>query len=131
MRVTFTGLELIDKYTPVPYIPIAKCLELRYPDKKGVCADNGRVLCGDLTICLTDIDYRIIMTQYRAERVEIEEMYISWYGELPQPIIDKNIEYFVNKTKLKGVDAQELYYFKNKELLNSIYGLRNECARCS
>lgn len=131
MRVTFTGLELRDKYNPVPYIPIAKCITLKYPEDKGVCTDNGRVLRGDLSMCLTDIDYRIIMSQYKAERVEIEEMYISWYGELPQPIIDKNIEYFVNKTKLKGVDAQELYYFKNKELLNSIYGLRHERSRCS
>lgn len=128
MRVTMRNVELRDKYSPVPYIPIAKCIKISYPDKKGKCTDNGRVLFADLEMVITDIDYRIIVSQYKAD-ITIEEMYIAWYDKLPQPIIDKNIEYFVNKTKLKGDDSQELYYLKNKELLNSIYSLRYECAR--
>lgn len=122
MRVTMHNVELRDKYCPVPYIPVAKCLKITYPDNKGVCTDNGRVLFADLEMCITDIDYKIIVSQYKAD-ITIEEMYVSWYAPLPQPIVDKNIEYFVNKTKLKNVEKQELYYFKNKELLNSIYGM--------
>ena len=122
MRVSMRNVELRDKYCPVPYIPTAKCIKLSFPDDKGVCTDNGRVLCADLEMCITDIDYKIIVSQYKAD-ITIEEMFVAWYGQLPQPIIDKNIEYFINKTKLKNVENQELFYFKNKELLNSIYGM--------
>lgn len=126
MHVAFTGVELRDKYIAVPYIPIAKCIKLSFSlgEKKGLCVDNGRVLqAAYVEMCLTDIDYKIIVSQYKFERMEILEMYRSYYGPLPKPIIDRNIEYFVNKTALKGVEGQQLYYHKNKELLNSIYGM--------
>ena len=132
MRAYLYDVELRDRYEPVPYIPIAKCLQLHLPDdiKRGLCVDNGRVLQADfIEICCTDLDLIIIDKMYKF-KLEIQEMYINWYDVLPRPIREKNIEYFRKKTELKGVSGQELYYFKNKELLNSIY-IRYECARCS
>lgn len=126
MRVSFYDIALKDKYAPVPYIPIAKCMTLVYPDdiRRGICVDNGRVLQATyIEMCVTDIDFRIIDEMYTWGKMAIEEMYSSWYGYLPLPIREKNIEYFKKKTELKGVQGQELYYFKNKELLNSIYGM--------
>ena len=125
MRVYLYDVELRDRYTPVPYIPVAKCMTIRYPEdiRRGLCFDNGRILQADfLEMCITDIDYRIIVKQYKC-RMEVQEMYTAWYDYLPRPIRELNIEYFKKKTELKGVDGQELYYFKNKELLNSIYGM--------
>jgi len=125
MRVFLYDVELRDRYIPVPYIPIAKCMSIRYPEdiRRGLCFDNGRILQADfLEMCITDIDYKIIIQQYKC-RVEVLEMYTCWYDYLPRPIRELNIEYFKKKTELKGVDGQELYYFKNKELLNSIYGM--------
>lgn len=132
MRVYMYDVELRDPYAPVPYIPIAKCMQLHLPTdiRKGLCVDNGRVLQADfIEMCITDIDLRIIDSMYKF-RLEIQEMYMSWYDALPRPIRDKNIEYFRKKTKLKGVVGEELYYFKNKELLNSIYSKRYERTRC-
>lgn len=125
MRVYLYDVQLKNPYIPVPYIPIAKCITVRYPSdyRRGLCVDNGRIIQADfLEMCITDIDYKIIVGMYDC-RVEIQEMWTAWYDYLPRPIRDCNIEYFKQKTELKGVDGQELYYFKNKELLNSIYGM--------
>ena len=126
MRVALSNVELRDKYNPVPYIPIAKCIKLVFPtgDKQHMtCIDNGRVLqAAYIEMCLTDIDFRIIVNMYKCD-VQILEMYRCWYDYLPEPIRQQNIEYFKKKTELKGVEGQELFYHKNKELLNSIYGM--------
>jgi len=125
--IRMLDVQLRNKYEPVPYIPIAKCRKLVWYDKSagfGVCNDNGRVLAAKyIEMCVTDIDYQIIMHMYSAGYVEFVEMYKCWYDYLPKPIRDKNIEYFRKKTELKGVSGQELYYMKNKNLLNSIYGM--------
>ena len=125
MRVYLYDVELRDIYAPVPYIPIAKCMQLHLPAdvSRGLCVDNGRVLQADFVeMCITDIDYKIILSMYKC-KVEVQEMYTNWYDFLPLPIRELNIEYFRKKTELKGVQGEELYYFKNKELLNSIYGM--------
>lgn len=125
MRVYLYNVELRDRYTPVPYIPISKCMTIRYPEdiRRGLCFDNGRILQADfLELTISDLDFLLIEKQYRF-RMEIQEMYTAWYDYLPRPIRELNIEYFKKKTELKGVSGQELYYFKNKELLNSIYGM--------
>lgn len=126
MHVALYDVELRDRYAPVPYIPIAKCMHISYPvgDSRGLCTDNGRILrAAYLEMCITDIDYRIICNMYKIGKMEILEMYRSNYGFLPWPIIEQNMEYFWRKTELKGIKGQELYYHKNKELLNSIYGM--------
>ena len=102
MRVYLYDVELRDRYTPVPYIPIAKCMTIRYPEdiRRGLCFDNGRILQADfLEMCITDIDYRIIVQQYKC-RIEVQEMYTAWYDYLPRPIRELNIEYFKKKTDL-------------------------------
>ena len=123
MRVILTDLKLKNKYEPVPYISVGKCLALHFPDDEGICIDNGRLLAARyVELAITDIDYRLIERQY-SFNMEIVSMYTSHYGKLPDPLRDLNIEYFKRKTELKGIEGQELYYFKNKELLNSIYGM--------
>lgn len=119
MRVYLYDVELRDRYTPVPYIPIAKCISIRYPEdiRRGLCFDNGRILQADfLELTISDLDFLLIEKQYRF-RMEIQEMYTAWYDYLPRPIRELNIEYFKKKTELKGVVGEELFYFKNKELL--------------
>lgn len=123
MRVILTDVELRNKYEPVPYISIGKCQAIHLPDDRGVCIDNGRILCAtQLELCISDLDLILIDRQYKFG-IRIVEMYSSHYGQLPEPIRRLNIEYFKKKTELKGVAGQELYYHKNKELLNSIYGM--------
>lgn len=119
MRVYLYDVQLKNPYIPVPYIPIAKCITVRYPSdyRRGLCVDNGRIIQADfLEMCITDIDYKIIVGMYEC-RVEIQEMWTAWYDYLPRPIRECNIQYFRKKTELKGVVGEELFYFKNKELL--------------
>lgn len=124
MRVILQDVALKDRYTPVPYIPVSKCIVLKFnQDNKALQVDNGRVIAASyIEMCLTDIDYGIVINMYNC-KVTILEMYTAKYDRLPEPIIQQNLEYYINKTKLKGVVGQELYYLKNKELLNSIYGM--------
>lgn len=111
-------LELRDPFEPIPYIPLAKCL--RYPE--GARLDNGRLLsCRECELVLTDIDLKIIEEQY-CFTLEILALYTSWYDYLPTELRELNKKYYRQKTELKGVKGQELYYMKAKNLLNSIYG---------
>lgn len=118
IRAVFCDLKLRNKYTSVPYIPLAKAIRIANYQN-----DNGRILKADLVeMVITDIDFLIIEKQY-SFRLEIVELFKSHYGELPEPLIEINKKYFTAKTALKGVPGDELYYFKAKNLLNSIYGM--------
>lgn len=125
MHIVLRGVTLRDPYTPVPYIPVAKCMRLVYPTgaARGLCVDNGRVIQAELLeMCVTSIDWRIVTEQYSIQSAEIVEEWSCWTDYLPEPIRRLNVEYFQKKTMLKGLGGDnELYYFKNKELLNSIY----------
>lgn len=116
-------VELFDvalryKYTAVPYIPIAKCKRIT-----NYLNDNGRVLKADyLSICVNEHDWQIIVSQY-SFRANVIKGFKSRPGLLPEGLRRCNIEFFKKKTELKGIAGQELYYAKNKELLNSIYGM--------
>lgn len=116
--VRLYDVSLRDRHYPVPYIPIAKC---------SICSgyqnDNGRVIRADvLEITVNDIDWQIIVAQYTFSAQAIKAYYAS-YGPLPAELIQCNVEFFRQKTELKGLEGQELYYSKAKELLNSIYGM--------
>lgn len=117
-EVILYDVELRDKYISVPYIPTAKCHYFR-----NVSADNGRVLyASELCLVVNEIDWKIIIAQYRFE-AEITYGYRANLGPLPEGLINTNIEYFRKKTELKGIEGQELFYLKSKELLNGIYGM--------
>lgn len=119
LHVILYDVRLRDRYWPVPYIPIAKCISW-----KGIRNDNGRILSADMVeLALTDIDWKIIVQEYEWKDAVILEGYKSTYGPLPEGIQKTNIQYFKAKTELKGIAGQELYYMKSKNLLNSIYGM--------
>mgnify|MGYP002516136110 CR=1 FL=1 len=113
-----TRVELLTPFVHIPYLPVAKCIYSR-----GVRADNGRILsAAEIEIVITDIDFEIIERQYKFD-YEMLDLWLSWYGELPAPLVDINKRYFTAKTKLKGIPEQELYYFKSKALLNATFGM--------
>lgn len=117
-HVALYDVKLRNKYVIVPYIPFDKCI--KYED---VQIDNGRILKAKyIEVAITDIDWQIIVKQYTF-KANLIHGYKSKYGKLPKGLIQCNLEFYRNKTTLKGVKGQELYYAKNKELLNSIYGM--------
>lgn len=116
-RVAFTELEVLEN-VPVPYIAYHKCLKHHKDD----IVFNGRLLSSPATIMtVTEIDFKIIVQQYKYKTIAVSDFYIAERGGLPRELKDQIIHYFENKTKLKGVD--DYMYAKSKNLLNSIFGM--------
>lgn len=119
MRVGFRDIHLKDPMWGCPYIAKHKCRCLQDHDN-----DNGRILAAAyLETSLTDIDLKIILEEYEFSEIIFFDFYHCRYGRLPKPIRDEVIKYFNDKTDLKNVEGQELYYHMAKQKLNSIYGM--------
>lgn len=119
MLVEIDNISLRYKYWGCPYIPIDKCSKL-----VDYVNDNGRVLkARHLEIALTDIDYKIIAQEYKWDQIHVNILLSAGYEHLPQPLVDVTIQYYKDKTSLKDVEGQEVYYTKQKNKLNSIYGM--------
>lgn len=120
LRIGIKNLRLRDPYWGCPYLSKDKC---RNVHKAVDTEDNGRILEADyLETTITDIDLRIIMQEYNGQIIFLQGWYAS-YKKLPQPLINEVIKYYKDKTELKGVPGQEIYYDKAKALLNSLYGM--------
>lgn len=119
IRAAFWNVQLRNVYWGSPYIPIDKCRHMY-----DYAPDNGRVLNAEyLEITLTDIDFKIIEAEYKWDRLEILDVSSASYGPLPDALKKITIQYYRNKTSLKGVKNQEIFYTKEKNKLNSIYGM--------
>jgi len=112
-------LDMVNPWVTMPYLAYSKTIG----PCPGAELDNGRVMrAKHIKIAVTDLDYKIIMQQYTG-KLTVEAIYYAGYDYLPDGLRELNKQYFTDKTKLKGVDGQELFYAKSKELLNSIYGM--------
>ena len=120
LRIGIKNLRLRDSYWDCPYLSVDKC---RNCDKVVDTFDNGRILAAHyIETTITDIDLKIIMEEYTGEIIFLQGWYSS-YKKLPEPLRDEVIKYYRDKTELKGVKGQEIYYDKAKVLLNSLYGM--------
>lgn len=115
-RVTLYNVRA-KKHTYIPYIPIAKCYS-----RKRVIADNGRILFAkEISLTITDIDWKIIKDTYDIEEISIGDCYISKYDYLPKELRQELLQYFEMKTKLK--DGDKYLYNKAKNRFNASYGM--------
>lgn len=120
LRVRIDNLRLKNKFWGCPYLSSDKC---RNCDDVIDTFDNGRILkAKSIETTITDIDLHIITEEYEGNITFLQGWYAS-YKKLPQPLIDEVIKYYRDKTELKGVEGQEIYYDKAKALLNSLYGM--------
>lgn len=118
-RCKITGIEQKDKYYGAPYLGYSKCRKVT-----GEILDNGRILSADyLETTITDIDYEIMKAEYKWEDFQVIECYESRYGQLPEQLKEIFRRYYIDKTELKGIPEQELFYNLHKALLNSGYGM--------
>lgn len=119
MRVSMTNVRLHDEFWGAPYLSRDKCRNIQ-----GGLYDNGRILKADyLETTITDIDFKIILSEYDFDDFVPFDVSHARYGNLPRALIETTIKYYIAKTGLKNVDGQELYYMKSKNKLNSIYGM--------
>lgn len=114
----FKGLKLKNSKDPFPYLPIAKCHCLRSLE------DNGRIISADLCItALTEIDLQIVLDHYDFYDLRIYNAYTAIKGPLPKPFRDVVKKYYLEKTRLKGIENSAYMYNKMKNMLNSTYGM--------
>lgn len=120
LRIGIKNLRLRDPFWGCPYLSKDKCRNIH---KAVDTEDNGRILEAEyLETTITDIDLRIIMEEYKGEIIFLQGWYAS-YKKLPQALVNEVIKYYKDKTELKGVAGQEIYYDEAKALLNSLYGM--------
>ena len=101
----------------VPYIPKAKCTKL-WEER----IDNGRVLSAEFCgIVLTDIDWKIIKSQYDFNGIDIFNVYSAKYDYLPLELRKKVIEQYTSKCTLKFGDQYLYNKYKNK--INADFGM--------
>lgn len=104
----------------VPYIAESKCSYLT----SNRIVDNGRILQADwLQITCTDIDYKIIISEYSYEDILYSEVWCSKYAPLSKEFKDCIMNYYRLKTELKGVEGKEYEYMRSKNKLNALYGM--------
>ena len=120
LRIGIKNLRLRDPFWGCPYLSKDKCRNIH---KAVDTEDNGRILEAEyLETTITDIDLKIIMEEYQGDIIFLQGWYAS-YKKLPSPLINEVIKYYKDKTELKGVPGQEIFYDKAKALLNSLYGM--------
>ena len=118
IHATFYDVSLSNRLWGATYIPKHKCRSL-----EDAIIDNGRVLkAKKLEMVFTDVDYKIIRETYNCD-IEVHEIRFSRYNQLPEPLRVQTLNYYKNKTELKGIEEQKTLYEKSKNLLNSIYGM--------
>ena len=120
LRIAIDNLKLKDPFWGCPYISKDKC---RHPKNISATIDNGRILAAEhIELTITDIDLKIITEEYDGTIAFLQGWYAS-YKPLPEQLRNEVIFYYKEKTKLKGVKGQEIYYEKMKALLNALYGM--------
>lgn len=118
-RCSITNIRQTDPYYGAPYLSLSKC---RNVENKVI--DNGRILSADyLETTITDIDYEILKYEYTWDSFIITECYQSKYDALPEQLKEIFRKYYTDKTELKGIVEQELFYNLQKALLNAGYGM--------
>ena len=125
MDICFYDVRLISRYNGCPYLARDKCRNIQ-----GGRYDNGRILQADyLETTITDIDLKIILSQYDFSACNPFNVYWARYGKLPKPLRDTVIKYYRLKTELKQNPGEpydpekEYFYFRAKNKLNSLYGM--------
>ena len=121
MDITLYGVSL-KQIAVIPYIALAKTTRAVKP----IC-DNGRIASAvELSLVCTDIDYRIICSQYNIEDMQIKELWYAEYGKLNNEFRNLLMEYFYQKETLnpdKNPNADPYLYAKFKNKINAFFGM--------
>lgn len=118
LEVSFLNI-ICKKDVAIPYIDLAHCYNVN-----GVVNDNGRILKADgLSMTITNIDLDIIRRTYIYDGFVIHKAIYATKGKLPKELRKKLLEFYYQKTTLKGVEGKEYEYLKSKNRVNSTFGM--------
>lgn len=124
INIALYNVDLTSALKGAPYLSRDKCSNII----QGTYC-NGRVLrAAYLETVITDIDFRIILSEYKWDAAEVMDLYYSSYKPLPEQIKKVIRKYYRTKTELKGVDMDSdpdnyLLYCIDKAKLNACYGM--------
>lgn len=86
--------------------------------------DNGKIICAEVVkMWVTDVDYEIIIENYDFDDVIFHKIYFAFKDYLPEFMIRFTLERYVGKTTLKGISEFYGKYMRDKQQLNSIFGM--------
>lgn len=127
-KVIFIGLDLKTSTQGHAYLSRDKCRDIEH-----AVYCNGRILRADyLETTITDVDFSIIEERYTWQEMIIFKLWSSNYAVLPLQLRQVIMNYYKIKTELKGSEEgtdDYLFYMKNKEKLNSCYGMTVEAIK--
>lgn len=119
--ITDITLYNVETSEPIPYIAASKCDGYTL---KNIKLDNGRILKADkIRLTVLKEDLIIIMNQYQFSGIKVNSCYTSHTDFLPKELRQVTADFFKGKTELKGVEGQEYFYSKLKNLLNALFGM--------
>lgn len=112
--VTFWGLEAL---TDGVYYIDGKEIE------NGNKIDGKLASAKEVSMSLTDIDFRIIAKTYKWDKIKVSNLRVYKADYLPKELIKGVLELYQEKTKLKGIKGKEDEYQARKRELNAVYGM--------
>ena len=116
---TATFENLLTKIDFENYLSKSKCF-----DTVGLVENNGRVWMSEkLSVTICSIDFEIIEKCYQWTDVKFSDITMFTCNYLPNYMLESVIEFYQQKTTLKGVEGKEREYLLYKGMLNSLYGM--------
>lgn len=116
---TATFKELVTKIDFENYLSKSKCF-----DTENLVENNGRVwMASKLSVTICSIDFEIIENCYDWLDVEFSDITMFTCNYLPKYMLESVIQFYQQKTTLKGVEGKEREYLLYKGMLNSLYGM--------
>lgn len=122
MDVSFRNIRTDNPY--VLYLMKHK-IRVREEDKHKCVYAWGRLVKGmcEVNTTITELDWHIINKIYRYDDICFYKIITYEREKLPREMILALLEWYKNKTELKGVKGKELLYTTEKQKVNSNFGI--------
>ena len=116
-NVRFTGLDSKTLYeSPLAFSKCRNIINAR--------VNNGRIVSADqVETTITEVDFEIFTWFYTWDNIAVGECRIAEKGYLPKRLASSILEFYKDKTTLKGVPGAEVDYMLKKGMLNSNFGM--------
>ena len=123
-RLAVVEVELWNIETK-PEVPDDYLSDSRVREKSNdVIQNNGRIhKASYVKEILTNIDLEMVVKAYSFTSIKITSGYFYYKDYLPKEIIECVLEFYWDKTTLKGIKGKEAEYLLKKGMLNSLYGM--------
>lgn len=118
-KVSFKSI--VSKIDFEHYLSVSKLIDY---DKDSLLEDNGRVVCvNNGSTYMTNIDFDTFSRCYDIEGIRFDDIYCWNQRYLPKAILYSTLNFYLKKTKLKGIPERKEDYMRGKMMLNSVYGM--------